>query len=186
MPKDQKAIPALLFGVQCRKPLREIVGYMNARLERAVRGFEVEGYSFEVEAPLRELWWTLPTDDSRLSYLLMHARPSMSKNQALEWIETDEFVRYVRSSVILPRLNPWAANNAGIAHGFDQQCFEAVKAVIFGESVPTSSTYLRRVFDGWFPNACYFSCARGSFALEQIWTPESETSTEDGQLHEAS
>jgi hypothetical protein len=179
MQEDQEDFPVLIVGVQCRDQLGQIIRSMNEPLARAVRGVEVDGYSFEVQAPAYELWWTLP-NDSRLSHLLMHVRPSMSKNVALEWIETDEFVRYVRSSVILPRLNAWAAN-AGIASSFDQQCFEAVRAVVFGESVPTDSPYFRRVFDGWFPNARYF-WARSFVALKQIWTPESEASTTDGQL----
>ena len=112
-----------------------------------------------IHVRLDTYWWDDPTLYDNL-HRLLDLFPRKSKQTALKWIETDGFVKEVR------KLLTQRVEKATSLETLPANWPELVSLAILDVDAETS--YVQRVFDGWFPNA-QFRANQGRGKTIAIW-----------------
>jgi hypothetical protein len=160
----------IVIAVQCNTYRRNYIDLvLNSPLAVVARGCEADVVGLDFNKPEQWLWWVNPTDREFLIHLLLNVRTKLSHDRALEWFETPQFVSYVRREIIMPSLHGWAQGRAHAAR-FDSSFAQAVRAVVFSDCFFTDSLYVRRIFDGFFPNAAFFQVDVNGRHIDPVWT----------------
>lgn len=92
-------------------------------------------------------WWVDPFEGDNL-LLALKENEDLSLKAAREWVLTDEFVSFVRERISEVLLRQYEG-----AGSTDGSWREAVRLVILGGKFKEDTSYVKRVFDGFFPNA---------------------------------
>jgi hypothetical protein len=132
----------IVIAVQCNTYRRNYIDLvLNSPLAVVARGCEADVVGLDFNKPEQWLWWVNPTDREFLIHLLL----------------------------IMPSLHGWAQGRAHAAR-FDSSFAQAVRAVVFSDCFFTDSLYVRRIFDGFFPNAAFFQVDVNGRHIDPVWT----------------
>ncbi|OGL35603.1 hypothetical protein A3F38_00920 [Candidatus Saccharibacteria bacterium RIFCSPHIGHO2_12_FULL_48_21] len=128
-------------------------------------GVDVEYVRAVIDTDNKPIWWVDPTKDESMLEVLSF-RPSFSPNKYRRWIESPQFVNYVRSDINY--MIHYSLYGVG-RPGFDPRWNEAIRMVVLAGWVSSGSEYVQRVFDGYFANAKYWWWNSQEKSLKPIW-----------------
>lgn len=95
-----------------------------------------------------EPWWVNPLADEALQELL-RLRPDLARDSVESWVETEEFVGFVRQHL----LEFFTESLKSIGYDQIQSWRRHVRVVVLAEAFEQITPYVERVLTGFFPNA---------------------------------
>jgi hypothetical protein len=143
--KQRPALPVVLMLEGTEQAVSQLKNPLLERLYGEERPLVVN-----LERQYFSFWWSDPLREENLAQLLL-AKRDISANQAAEWVETEDFVTFVRW-LISQQLNR-AIMQHWPDEEFNEHWLNAVQLVVVGEAALSRSPYVKRVFDGFFPKS---------------------------------
>jgi hypothetical protein len=151
------------FPISTTEVRREL-GFDTAHAEEFF-GVSVNYGRIAVNPENKPIWWVDPTKDESM-FEALKFKPSFSINKYKRWIESPQFVNYVRRYI--NHMIHYSLTGYG-RPGFDPRWHEAVKMVVLSGWVSSSSEYVQRIFDDYFTNAKYWWWNSQDRKLQPIW-----------------
>jgi hypothetical protein len=161
----------LVVTVGCNSPeeLRDKLGIETPFVDKLAGG-RVLITNISGTAP----WWSHPERRENMHHLLFDVfRGKRTPNFVTSWIKSDKFIDLVRRELL--KYSCFAEHDTG-----------DVMIVIIGRNVDTDSEYVRRVFDGLFPNADHYEWHASERLISPIWRDAEVTPIVNGAVASAS